>query len=61
MANDRMWLVHIPTGKKTLLAKHFGTEWAKYRGPVHNPYYSLEQLFEVTGSCSRDFVIEYDD
>jgi hypothetical protein len=42
MANDRMWLVHKPTGRKTLLAKNWGYQWEAWRGPCQ---ISLEELF----------------
>jgi hypothetical protein len=59
MANDRMWLVHKPTGKMALIAKHFGDIWVEYTGPRHEPYYSIQGLFAETDN-STDFEIQYE-
>ena len=32
MANNRMWLVHVPTGRRVLLAKRFGGDWEVWEG-----------------------------
>jgi hypothetical protein len=49
MANNRMWLVHKPSGNKALVAKHFGDGWIEYEGPRHSPYYSIQGLFNEFG------------
>lgn len=58
MANDRMWLVHKPTGKKSLIAKHFGSGWLEYTG---SKQLSFNDLFDQTPFQNQDFVIEYED
>ena len=60
MANDRMWLVHGPTGKRALIAKHWGNRWEEYTGPRHEPFFSIEGLFIEVDGISTDFVIEYE-
>ena len=59
MANDRMWLVHKSSGKMALIAKHWGDTWEEYRGPRHEPYYSIQELFDITDN-STDFEIKYE-
>ena len=59
MANNRMWLVHKPSGKKALLAKHWGDVWYEYTGSRNPPFYSIQELFNETDT-STDFAIEYE-
>jgi len=44
MANNRMWLVHRPTGIAVMLGKRMGSYW--YNAPEKD---QLERFFEVTG------------
>ena len=44
MANNRMWLLHKPTGKRVLIAKRFGYEWFHASDVAHG----LDELFEQT-------------
>lgn len=61
MANNRMWLVHKPSGRMALIAKTFARGWEEYTGPRHKPYYSIQELLELHGSDDNtDFVIEYE-
>lgn len=60
MANDRMWLVHKPSGKMALLAKNWGDDiWIPYNGPRHEPYYSTEGLLAECG-YNTDYYISYE-
>jgi hypothetical protein len=59
MANDRMWLVHKPTGKMALIAKHFEQGWKEYTGPRHPPFYSIQGLFDECGQ-DTEYVVEYE-
>lgn len=61
MSNNRMWLVHKPTGKRVLLAKYYpSTSW--YAAP--NLLDSLAGLFddheEGTQWGQNDYAIEYE-
>lgn len=56
MANDRMWLVHKPSGEKSLIAKNRDDHWDVYDGPKINTF---QQLFDQYG-CVTDYVIEYE-
>ena len=61
MANDRMWLVHKPSGNKALVAKSFALGWHEYVGPRHMPYYSIQDLLEKFGrDDNTDFEIQYE-
>ena len=40
MANNRMWLVHVPTGEKKLLAKHFGYQWVVWDGEEMSAWFA---------------------
>jgi len=55
-----MWLVHISTGKMTLLAKEWGNgKWIEYPGP--HTSYNLQELFDsVAPNDYKDFKIEYE-
>jgi hypothetical protein len=45
-----MWLVHVPSGKKSLIAKNWGDEcWVKYIGPRRKPFLSLKALLDQCG------------
>jgi hypothetical protein len=62
MANNRMWLVHRPTGEAFCLAKRMGHGW--YRTTIED--YTLRSWFEdlasndVTVSNQDDFVLAMD-
>lgn len=60
MATDRMWLVHKPTGKGCLLAKTFSCDkWEEYTGPRHEPYFSVQGLFDICG-YDNEYEIRYE-
>ena len=59
MANDRMWLIHKPSGKGALIAKHWGDDWREYNGPRHKPYFSIQELLLECGN-NTDYVIMYE-
>ncbi len=60
MANDRMWLVHKPSGKMALIAKTWDErDWSEYTGPRHEPFYSIGGLLAECG-YNTDYVIEYE-
>lgn len=61
MANDRMWLVHRSSGKRVLIAKHFGGNWQFYTGKRHKPYYDYQELFDEESGPSQNYTIEYED
>ena len=61
MANDRMWLVHKPSGSMALIAKSFARGWREYDGTRHEPYYSIQDLLEKFGhDDNTDFEIQYE-
>ena len=59
MANERMFLLHRPSGKMILLGKHMGEEW--YKPPTEEElskfYESVYQTCIHDGLSNEDFVL----
>jgi hypothetical protein len=61
MANDRMWLVHKPSGKMALIAKNWDdVTWDFYTGQRLAPHqYDIKGLLDECG-YDTEYFIEYD-
>lgn len=49
MANNRMWLLHKPSGKAVMLGKRYGSGWA-----VKDGVSLSDQLAELFALCEGD-------
>lgn len=57
MANDRMFLVHKPTGRAVMLGKHMTLDW--YLPHPEETGRDLEAMFSDLGP-NKDFVLAYE-
>jgi hypothetical protein len=45
---------------RALIAKNFNAGWNEYTGPRHEPFYSIQGLFDATKLSNVNFEIEYE-
>ena len=58
MANNRMWLLHKPSGKAVMLGKRYNDGWYSTH---ENLFYKVNNLFVTAGSFSDDFTLAMED
>ncbi len=61
MANNRMWLVHRPTGKRVFLAKRMGWGWYDTPDDLGAKVRALLEATEEDYQTHDDFVLAMED
>ena len=61
MANNRMWLVHVPTRLACCLGKRLADGWWNRASPLNNFFTVLESEFDYGSGQQDDFALVMED